>query len=141
VTGTERNAVYPNALDSFAPSWPRRGEFGRKQKAFEVNRDRKRSFTPTVHLAVVHSQQKRKTLIIDADLRRPGVYTRVGISNDKGMSDVVTGNAEWRDLVQQPANFPYLAVLPAGPPSRRAETGSVTRFERCWRKLCRSSIW
>jgi succinoglycan biosynthesis transport protein ExoP len=79
--------------------------------------------TTAVHLAVVHSQQKRKTLIIDADLRRPGVYNHVGISNDKGMSDVVNGNAAWRDLVQQPANFPYLAVLPAGPPSRRAADG------------------
>jgi hypothetical protein len=50
LTGTERIAVYPNALDSFATSWPRRGEFGRKLKTFEVNRDRKRTFTPTQQL-------------------------------------------------------------------------------------------
>jgi succinoglycan biosynthesis transport protein ExoP len=79
--------------------------------------------TTAVHLAVVHSQQKRKTLIIDADLRRPGVYNHLGVSNDKGMSDVVNGDADWRSLVQQTNAFPYLSVLPAGQPSRRAADG------------------
>jgi len=79
--------------------------------------------TTAVHLAVVHSQQKRKTLIIDGDLRRPGVYHHVGVSNDKGMSDVVNGDARWQDLVQHPQGLPYLSVLPAGPPSRRAADG------------------
>lgn len=79
--------------------------------------------TTAVHLAVVHSQQKRKTLIIDADLRRPGVYHHVGISNDRGLSNVVNGDEKWRDLLQQPEGLPYLTILPAGPPSRRAADG------------------
>jgi len=36
---------------------------------------------------------------------------------------VVNGNANWRDLVQQTAGLPYLSVLPAGQPSRRAADG------------------
>lgn len=44
--------------------------------------------TAAVHLAVVHSQQRRKTLIIDGDLRRPGVYHHLGIKNDVGLSNV-----------------------------------------------------
>jgi capsular exopolysaccharide synthesis family protein len=79
--------------------------------------------TTAVHLAVVHSQQKRKTLLIDSDLRRPGVYHHVGLANDKGMSNVVNGDADWRELVQIPEGLPYLSVLPAGPPSRRAADG------------------
>ena len=79
--------------------------------------------TTAVHLAVVHSQQKRKTLIIDADLRRPGVYQHAGISNDRGFSNVVNGDGEWRDLLQTPEGLPHLDVLPAGPPSRRAADG------------------
>jgi len=79
--------------------------------------------TTAVHLAVVHSQQKRKTLLIDSDLRRPGVYHHVGASNDRGLSNVVNGEAEWRDLLQTPEGLPYLSVLPAGPPSRRAADG------------------
>jgi polysaccharide biosynthesis transport protein len=79
--------------------------------------------TTAVHLAVVHSQQKRKTLLIDADLRRPSVYGHLGVSNDRGLSEVVNGKAEWRDLLQIPEGLPDLAVLPAGRASRRAADG------------------
>lgn len=79
--------------------------------------------TTAVHLAVVHSQQKRRTLLIDADLRRPSIYGHLGVSNDHGLTDVVNGHAEWRTLLQTPAGLPDLAVLPAGRPSRRAADG------------------
>ena len=79
--------------------------------------------TTAVHLAVVHSQQKRKTLLIDADLRRPSVYGHLGVSNDRGLSDVVNGRLEWRDALQTPEGLPDLAVLPAGRASRRAADG------------------
>jgi capsular exopolysaccharide synthesis family protein len=79
--------------------------------------------TTAVHLAVVHSQQKRRTLIVDADLRRPSVSGHFGVSNDRGLSDVVNGRAEWRELLQIPDGLPDLAVLPAGRASRRAADG------------------
>ncbi len=79
--------------------------------------------TTAVHLAVVHSQQNRRTLLIDADLRRPGVYSHVGVSNDRGFSNVINGEASWREVIQTPDNLPFLDVLPAGPPSRRAADG------------------
>lgn len=79
--------------------------------------------TTGVHLAVVHSQQKRKTLLIDADLRRPGVYHHVGLKNDFGLSDVINNDAPWRDAIKSPEGLPFLDVLPAGPPSRRAADG------------------
>ncbi len=79
--------------------------------------------TTAVHLAVVHSQQKRKTLLIDADLRRPGVYHHVGLKNEFGLSDVINNDTAWRDALQSPEGLPYLDVLPAGPPSRRAADG------------------
>jgi polysaccharide biosynthesis transport protein len=79
--------------------------------------------TTAVHLAVVHSQQKRRTLLIDADLRRPSVYGHLGVSNDSGLSDIVNGQMGWRDAVQIPEGYPHLAVLPAGRASRRAADG------------------
>lgn len=79
--------------------------------------------TTGVHLAVVHSQQRRRTLLIDADLRRPSVFGHLGVTNDRGLSDVVNGKAEWRDLLQIPVGLPDLAVLPAGRASRRAADG------------------
>ncbi len=82
--------------------------------------------TTAVHLAVVHSQQKRKTLVIDADLRRPGLYHHLGVPNDKGLSDVINDGAAWRDLLITPDGLTHLQVLPAGPPSRRAADGIGT---------------
>jgi succinoglycan biosynthesis transport protein ExoP len=85
--------------------------------------------TTAVHLAVVHSQQKRKTLLIDADLRRPSIYQYLGLSNDRGLSNVVNGELEWRDALQTNETLPWLTVLPAGPASRRAADGLGTTLK------------
>ncbi|HYW44133.1 MAG TPA: polysaccharide biosynthesis tyrosine autokinase [Bryobacteraceae bacterium] len=76
--------------------------------------------TTSIHLAIVHSQQKRKTLLVDADLRRPGVHERLGLPNERGLSSVVSGEVEWRDVIQRSDAHPDLDILPAGPASRRA---------------------
>jgi capsular exopolysaccharide synthesis family protein len=76
--------------------------------------------TTSTRLAIAHSLQLRKTLLIDADLRRPGVHGRFGLKNEIGLSSVVHGKIEWRQAVQHVEDYPDLAVLPAGPASRRA---------------------
>ena len=83
--------------------------------------------TTAIHLAIAHSLQKRKTLLIDADLRRPSIHDRVGVPNDRGLSSIVNGEAGWRDVLQKSAAYPDLDILPAGPASRRAadRLGSV----------------
>ena len=69
---------------------------------------------------MAHSRQKRRTLIIDGDQRRPGVHRHLGVSNDSGLSNVVNGEVRWREAVQTAEAFPNLAVLAAGPPSFQA---------------------
>ncbi len=83
--------------------------------------------TTSIHLAIAHSEQNRKTLLIDADLRRPGIHNRLSVSNERGLSTVVSGEVEWREVIQKNAGLPNLDILPAGPPSRRAadRLGSV----------------
>jgi capsular exopolysaccharide synthesis family protein len=83
--------------------------------------------TAAMHLAVAHSLQKRKTLLVDADLRRPSIHERLNIENDRGLSSVIKGEVEWRDVVRKPEPYPDLDVLPAGPASRRAadQLGSI----------------
>ena len=83
--------------------------------------------TTSIHLAIAHSLQSRKTLLIDADLRRPGIHARLSLSNDKGLSTVVSDGLAWRDALQKSAAYPDLDVLTAGPASRRAadRLGSV----------------
>ena len=47
----------------------------------------------------------------------------MGVNNDAGLSNIVNEEQEWRTLLQSAENMPYLDVLPAGPPSRRAADG------------------
>ncbi len=76
--------------------------------------------TTAIHLAIAHSSQGRKTLLIDADLRRPGIHDRFGLTNGSGLSTIVSGTGEWRDALQKLEAHPDLDVLTAGPASRRA---------------------
>ena len=76
--------------------------------------------TSTVHLAIAHSLQQRKTLLIDADLRRPGIHSLFGLSNRRGLRDVALDEAEWREVRQKVEAYPDLDIIVGGEASRRA---------------------
>ena len=76
--------------------------------------------TAAVHLAIAHAEQGKKTLLVDADLRRPSIHRKFGISPTVGLSNILTGESEWRETVLQIAGKPTLDIIPAGPPSHRA---------------------
>jgi capsular exopolysaccharide synthesis family protein len=76
--------------------------------------------TIAAQLALAHSSQQLKTLLIDGDLRRPSVHKRFGVSGVVGLSSVLISGMPWRDAVLTPAGMPHLHILPAGPPSQRA---------------------
>jgi capsular exopolysaccharide synthesis family protein len=76
--------------------------------------------TCAVHLAVAHSLQGRKTLLIDADLRRPGVHSKLDLKNERGLTAVVNEGVPWREVLQKAEGFPDLDVLTGGETSRRA---------------------
>jgi succinoglycan biosynthesis transport protein ExoP len=76
--------------------------------------------TISAHLAVANAQRGRRTLLIDADLRRPSVHRHFSIPNTKGLSNILTGECEWQSLVLNSKESPYLDIITAGAPSRRA---------------------
>src|ERR1700677_5162912 len=73
--------------------------------------------TVALYLAAAHSQQQRRTLLIDGDMRRPVI--KLGVSNDRGLSDVVNGTMHWKEAVQTPYAYPDLDILSAGPSALR----------------------
>jgi capsular exopolysaccharide synthesis family protein len=76
--------------------------------------------TAAAHLARIHAEQGRKTLLIDGDLRRPSVHRRFNLQATRGLSNVLTAECDWRDVLISHDAAPGLDILPAGPPSRRA---------------------
>jgi len=67
-----------------------------------------------VNLSVVIAQDsKRSVLIIDCNLRKPAVDILLGLNIQKGLSDILTGNAQINDTLII-TNIKNLTVLPAG---------------------------
>ncbi len=76
--------------------------------------------TVAAHLAAIHAAQRKRTLLIDGDLRRPSVHRLFQLRNEKGLSSVLMGEMPWRDAVQHLNGNVGLDILPAGPSTRRA---------------------
>jgi succinoglycan biosynthesis transport protein ExoP len=76
--------------------------------------------TAIIHLAIAHAEQGKRTLIVDADLRRPSVHKRLNLEGLMGLSSVLLGEIGWRETVTKVSYWPNLEVLPAGMASRRA---------------------
>ncbi len=71
--------------------------------------------TIAVQLAIAHAQQNNRTLLIDCDLRRPGVHTKLGLQPQTGLAAALRDGLAWRDKLIRIDNIPNLTVLPAGP--------------------------
>ncbi len=73
--------------------------------------------TVAINLAVSFAQAGKKTLIIDADLRKPGLTTMMGLKGKLGVADVLMGRERTdkaaTNLVQR-TELHSLDVLPAG---------------------------
>jgi protein-tyrosine kinase len=68
----------------------------------------------TLNLALTMAQEfQRRVLVIDADLRQPGVHALLGLTPGPGLVDVLTGAATLNDaLIEVPEH--HLTVLRAG---------------------------
>ncbi|HZQ51636.1 MAG TPA: polysaccharide biosynthesis tyrosine autokinase [Bryobacteraceae bacterium] len=76
--------------------------------------------TSVIHLAIAHAEQGKRTLIIDADLRRPSVHKKINLEMRTGLSNVLLGEMTWKQALVNTKTWPDLDVLPAGMASRRA---------------------
>lgn len=66
------------------------------------------------NLGVVFSQLGERTLIIDADLRTPRVHGIFGVTNDIGLSSLLSGRSD-HGFVHRVGQFSNLSVIPSGP--------------------------
>jgi receptor protein-tyrosine kinase len=64
------------------------------------------------NLGVVLAQAEKSTLIIDCDLRQPSVHKIFGVNNTFGVTDVVAGQRDWREVLHKPLSS--LQVITAG---------------------------
>lgn len=67
----------------------------------------------TANLGVAFSQLPGRTLIIDADLRKPRLHELFGIEPSTGLSSILAGRTE-ANVIKPVAHLPNLYLLPAG---------------------------
>lgn len=56
--------------------------------------------TISINLAITMAQANHKVLLIDGDFRRPVISKIFGIPSVPGLTDVILGNYQWRDVVR-----------------------------------------
>jgi capsular exopolysaccharide synthesis family protein len=79
-------------------------------------------------IARYFAQVGLRVLLVDADLRRPSLHTKLDLSNTAGLSNYLTGASMPPELVQK-TSLPNLAFLASGPlPPNAADLLSGTRL-------------
>lgn len=92
----------------------------------------------SVNLALALAQRGGRVLIIDGDLRKPGVARHLGVDNSRGLSSLLTGAHAIDEALRTFDTVPNLWVLPAGPtPPNPAELLSSLSMEEVMRGLRR----
>jgi len=70
--------------------------------------------TTALALALVLARQGLKVLVIDSDMRSPSLHQRLNVANEKGLSNILSGNERWDQVVQETSLAGVKAVT-AGP--------------------------
>ncbi len=71
--------------------------------------------TISANSALVLAQRGSRVLLIDADLRRPGIDKLFGFRSGGGLSTLISGVDKIEDVVVPYAQVPNLWILPSGP--------------------------
>jgi len=85
--------------------------------------------TTVVNLSVAMAQSSLKTIVLEADMRRPRLAKALGIKESKGISTVLTGTSSLDEAIQ-PTQVAGLDILPCGPiPPNPAELFHTQGFK------------
>ena len=71
--------------------------------------------TISTNTACILAQGGTKVLLIDADLRRPNVHPKFGLSSRIGLSTLLTGGSTFEETIQQIPEVPSLDIIASGP--------------------------
>lgn len=92
------------------------------------------------NLAVVFAQTGRTVLLVDADLRKPGVHAVFGLANTDGLTSLLRADSVRLESVAQATEQPTLRVLTTGPlPPNPAELMGSQRMKTVLGRLKQSA--
>lgn len=93
--------------------------------------------TTASNLAAVMAQNGCKTILVDCDLRKPSIHKKFGISNLKGLTDLLIQNGKIENIIQK-SSVENLHVLTSGSkPPNPSELLSSNKM-REFIKMCKN---
>jgi capsular exopolysaccharide synthesis family protein len=87
--------------------------------------------TVLANLAITMAQGERRTIVVDADLRRPSLHEIFGIANDRGLTTMIVEESALDDPPLINVGVDNLQLLPSGPlPPNPADLLGSRKMER-----------
>ncbi|MGI8501482.1 MAG: GumC family protein [Hassallia sp.] len=71
--------------------------------------------TVAIQLAQAAAAMGQRVLLVDANLRCPTLHNRVGLMNIQGLTDVISQDLEWSNVIERSHDEENLFVMSAGP--------------------------
>ena len=85
--------------------------------------------TTACNIAMALAYGGARVLLIDADMRRPGLHRPLRLTNDRGLSQVLTGQARVRDVIQRTVDPNLLAITAGRTPPNPSELLASERMK------------
>src|SRR5438093_590579 len=85
--------------------------------------------TTAANIAMALAYGGARVLLIDADMRRPGLHRPLRLTNDRGLSQVLIGQARVRDVIQRTVDPNLLAMTAGRPPPTPSELLASARMK------------
>jgi capsular exopolysaccharide synthesis family protein len=77
--------------------------------------------TTAANIAMALAYGGSRVLLMDADMRRPGLHRPLRLTNERGLSQVLTGQARVRDVIQRTVDPNLLAITAGNTPPNPSE--------------------
>jgi polysaccharide biosynthesis transport protein len=85
--------------------------------------------TTAANIAMALAYGGARVLLVDADMRRPGLHRPLRLTNERGLSQVLTGQARVRDVIQRTVDPNLLAITAGRTPPNPSELLSSERMK------------
>src|SRR5439155_6838711 len=85
--------------------------------------------TTAANIAMALAYGGARVLLIDADMRRPGLHRPLRLANERGLSQVLMGQARVRDVIQRTIDPNLLAITAGQTPPNPSELLASERMK------------
>jgi capsular exopolysaccharide synthesis family protein len=85
--------------------------------------------TTACNIAMALAYGGARVLLVDADMRRPGLHRPLRLTNDRGLSQVLIGQARVRDVIQRTVDPNLLAITAGKTPPNPSELLASERMK------------